>query len=146
MTNEEFMSIARDLLRSRKAEVGATYWLLDDGSETYCKECMVKQKPDGEPGDDYSYSWDGDSDSVELCCECGALLSYTLTDWGVRQELENFIEYGWDWDNPYSCYEMWEVSNGVYGSEQERLFIKALRKGKNRPNELKRITKPKVAA
>lgn len=89
------------------------YWLMSDASASYCYPCARKAVAaemeivdTGEPTSrwdmeeedrdteelfrdaiDGGYGYSGESDVTASCETCGATLAYTLTDYGVRDEL-----------------------------------------------------------
>lgn len=142
----EFLSEAIALLDERETQAEPHYWIVDgddsDEYEDYCFDCVVKVMPQiwAEPHEHYRYGhWD-ESDCCVLCEECGKLLKYTLTDYGVANELEHFVEYGFDWNNPNECAELARVAHGIYKNEEQwaKLF-EVVTKGENFPDQLQAI-------
>src|SRR5688572_18325358 len=97
----EYLQALATLLDRRESDPEHPYWFhkLPDGSEgdegiSYCLDCLKKRF--GETFDyskhigDYfggGYPGYGESDGCECCDDCGKLLSYTLTEYGVSSEL-----------------------------------------------------------
>lgn len=81
-------------LESIAAGVEAPYprWLggydVDQGP-SYCYDCAAKRVEAGE-AQSVDGGWPQDCDTCCHCEDCGRLLAYTLTEWGVGQELVHF--------------------------------------------------------
>lgn len=74
------------------AEVPYPHWLGGDGADqgpSYCRDCASKLVAAGE-AEFVDGGWMQDNDGCCLCEECGRLLDYTLTDYGVEEELSHF--------------------------------------------------------
>lgn len=143
----DFLRLATTALRQRASDPDYQCWRIDasdDEATSYCRDCL---KPEIGPAvEDWGGGYGGvESDGVEFCECCGKLLEYTLTDYGVSNELSHFAESDlFDWNDADECYELVEVSNGICENpDQERVLINVLLKGKNFPKELKRIRPPK---
>jgi hypothetical protein len=116
----EYINEVRHELDKREAQPKPLCWISDeetgeDSDEDYCRECATGIIS----GDDDKKVTGGmwhESDGVRVCEKCGHLLSYTLTDYGVKSELSHFLEAGWDWNNPSECFEINRVLGGVIGS------------------------------
>ena len=109
----------------------------DDEGLSYCLDCIKKLRPNGVSGIDYRYLYpEGESDGCCHCDECGKMLRYTLTDYGVNEELAIFEENNWDWNDPSDCYRLARMAWGAYSEDQKRRAVKILRAGMNRPAEL----------
>ena len=71
------------------------HWLAGEGSDagpSYCRPCADKAVANGE-GEFVDGGFPGAEDDTCQHCEiCGCLLHYSLTDYGVAQELEHFAE------------------------------------------------------
>lgn len=111
------------VLDNREAEVLGCYWLIggkDDQGESYCLDCIRELKPNAEYGEDYEGGmiW-GESDSCEHCEECGKLLCYTLTDYGVRNELDHFVDTGLDWRSHEECFELARIAHGIVSTDED---------------------------
>lgn len=144
-TEYEFLSLATDLLDQRATDPEYPYWRIDeDEDSTYCLDCLKAQIG---PSFDYSedigerfgggYAAYGESDGSEVCQKCYKLLAYTLTDYGVAEELSHFTEYpdSFDWDNADQCYELARIAHGIWENvDQERALIAILLHGNNRPS------------
>lgn len=80
-------------------ETLACYWIYGcDAGYNYCLDCCeakVAEMKAKNPKADVSVDggWDTEHDSPPFCEPCGARLSGTLTDYGVDQEMDHFIEY-----------------------------------------------------
>lgn len=86
-----------------------------DGAD-YCPACvkkriaeLKKRNPAGEY--DIDGGWRTDHDSLPACETCGAALDGALTEEGCEQEVEHFLEYGFDPTSDHDCYAMDEVIN-----------------------------------
>ena len=120
----QFLRTCEDELLRRMSNPPMEHWFCgddDDEGESYCLDCIMAIRPTAEPGEDYLGAYPpGESDSVAICERCGALLQYTLTDYGLQEELAHFSETDsqWDWDNPDQCYEVQELCGSVYTDKQ----------------------------
>lgn len=88
-----------ELALDRYADQDAPYpcWLAsddhDDDEEYYCPDCAAKAVA-SRPG--FRVVSDGCASEHDGCChcsDCGKLLAYVLTDYGVKAELEHFREH-----------------------------------------------------
>jgi hypothetical protein len=121
-------------LDEHEAELPMPYWLIGDrgGMEylTLCFDCVKKLAPDADDyGDDYDGGFDSEHDGSEQCYECNRILSYTLTDYGVENELYKLCEAGVTADelqNGVTCFELARIAHGVYTDEQKRQFVNAM--------------------
>lgn len=137
---ERYLDACVETLDQRSADVEPVCFFCgegDDSSESLCYDCIhqVPRVPvDAYSNDVARIAWH-ESDSPERCEECGKLLSYTLTDFGVNEELGYFLESDttWYWNNPNDCFELARIGHAVWTVEQKRDLIKVLRKGQNRP-------------
>lgn len=136
---ERYLNICTQLLDQRAVKPDMVYWFCgegDDESVSLCYDCIhaVPRVIDNEWGeDDVCASSYSESDSPEICEECGKLLSCTLTDYGVNSELEHFLESEWDWNSPTNCFELARIAHAVDTVDQKLDLIKVLRKGQNKP-------------
>ena len=77
---------------ARSADVPYPHWLGGDEADqglSYCYECAEKAVSAGD-GEYVDGGWQQDSDGCCHCETCGRLLDYTLTDYGVTEELSHF--------------------------------------------------------
>lgn len=139
-TQERYLNACVEILDQRSADVEPVCFFCgegDDESVSLCYDCIyqVPRVPIDAHSNDIARSAWGESDSPERCEECGKLLSYTLTDYGVKEELGYFAESenAWDWNSPNDCFELARIAHAVWTVEQRRELIKVLRKGKNKP-------------
>ena len=83
-----WLSTVRIELDKREEAAPPSYYLPDnDDGNQYCWECLKKLFPDDD--------WGGGAYSVEYdscmhCETCGRVLSYVLTNYGAKEELEHF--------------------------------------------------------
>jgi len=90
----EWLSTVRIELDKREEAAPPSYYLPDnDDGNQYCWECLKKLFPDDD--------WGGGAYSVEYdscmhCETCGRVLSYVLTNYGAKEELEHFSEHTWE--------------------------------------------------
>lgn len=85
-TLDQLSTIAADL------DVPYPHWLGGqdaDQGPSYCWECATKAVSDGRCAF-VDGGWPQDSDGCCLCEDCGKLLDYTLTDYGLGEELSHF--------------------------------------------------------
>lgn len=128
------------ILSQREADVEAPYYPLDeldtDGSD-YCWDCIRELHPEWVYGQQFTGGQGyHESDSAKRCENCGKLLTYTLTDYGIREELGYFEETSFDWSSPTQCFEMARIVNGLFEDEQRDAALKLLLCGRNLPTEL----------
>jgi hypothetical protein len=137
----EFIDQCKLILHQRQPVPELPYWLCGDGDDeglSLCWDCLHKRRPTAEWGNDLCGGYDCEEDSSEVCDECGKLLQYTLTDYGVDSELENFTEYPFDWEDAQHCYEVASVIDGICDDDTEKQWklYGVLVKGCNRPAEI----------
>lgn len=68
------------------------HWLGGDGADqgpSYCRECAQAHVDNGD-AEFIDGGYQQDNDGCCHCEDCGRLLDYTLTDYGVEEELEHF--------------------------------------------------------
>lgn len=73
-------------------EIPYPHWLGGDGADqgpSYCRDCASKRVAAGE-AEFVDGGWMQDNDGCCHCEDCGRLLDYTLTDYGVEEELSHF--------------------------------------------------------
>jgi hypothetical protein len=130
----ERLSELVNVLDERESQPDRPFWFVGDDadqSELYCYDCVMLEKPNGEYGEDYDGGFCCEEDGCEVCGSCSKLLQYTLTNYGVAQELAHFVEYGFDWDSPDECYALARVAHGIYeDSEQSRQLYEVLITGR----------------
>lgn len=137
--DHEFLSEVIHLLDQREIEVERPFWFINsryDESDTFCWDCLHLVMPKAELGEDFmGGGWD-EHDAAECCIHCGKLLKYTLTDYGVDNELEHFMEVGFDWNFPQECFELCRIAHGLYTDEQKLNFLMLIDFSFNAPSEL----------
>ena len=94
------------------------YWIHNaDEGLSYCYDCcekevarLLKENPAG----DYSVDggWGTEGDSTPFCEICGKRLENTLTDYGGEEELDYFLENGFNPKSDDDCRSMAEVIDG----------------------------------
>lgn len=153
MTRDEFLYIAVRELDRREASPPYRHWLLDKNGDDmvgdFCYACakleldrILAIDPLSDEDDErrviHEYP-ETEDDGCRHCDTCGELLAYTLTNYGVTEELGNFEgAESWDWNNAEDCYHLACIAHGIFENpEQTHALIKVLRKGKNRPATLK---------
>lgn len=98
------------------AEPEPPCWLIgtDEGS-SYCRACAEAALAAGRgTAIDGGYDPPPEADGCEVCETCGALLGYTLTDWGVETETAHFTEQ--PPAAPLSPGEAYEVCRILWGA------------------------------
>lgn len=109
----------------------------DEDSVDYCREHALKrieeikaESPDREPILDGG--WPSDHDSTPYCQYegCGALLDGALTSYGAEQEIDHFLDYGFDPASDDDCRAMAEVVStlhwGQYAEADVRVKFETL--------------------
>jgi hypothetical protein len=146
-----FVDLAVGILDKRQSENPQSAILLDHrGDEVdgwFCLDCVKKRRRKPVAGENFLYAgYIPEEDHSNHCERCGALLDYTLTDYGVDNELSHFVENGFDWNHPQSCYELARVAHGMLKNDRRytRELFKVLRNGKNLPKELAAILPQKA--
>lgn len=148
---DDYLQALIHLLDKRESDPEHPYWFheLPDGSEadegtSYCLDCLKKHFG---PTFDYAkhigdyfgggYPGYNESDGCECCEDCGKLLSYVLTDYGVESELTHYHEYQcFDWNDADSCFMLARIAHGIYQNpKQERMLLGILMAGANFPTE-----------
>ncbi len=77
---------------ARQIEVPYPHWLGGDGADqgpSYCHDCAQIQVKAGN-AEFIDGGWPQENDGCCHCEGCGRLLDYTLTDYGVEEELSHF--------------------------------------------------------
>lgn len=128
--HERFDEIV-SLLDEREGDLKPHYWFCNDTtgreeSEDYCYDCLKKEMPEAERGEHFMGGGCYEGDGCAVCEKCRELLQYTLTDWGVSNELSHFIENPPDKAdllNPVVCYELARIAHGISDKEQALKFI-----------------------
>lgn len=107
--NERIVSICEAV---PPIQPGLTYWLESDATESYCRKHAIEAREKefglGPLLEDKPFyrrteledafflgigaSDGGESDHPEACARCGETLSYCLTDYGMRSEIDYFLE------------------------------------------------------
>jgi hypothetical protein len=73
-----------------KADPLTPYWTgNNDGSWLGCYDCARKRFKE----DQIDGGWSGEEDGPRWCDDCGKLLEFTLTDYGLEEELGHFYEH-----------------------------------------------------
>lgn len=137
----ERISIAIPLLDEREAKAEMPYWLMEDTGASYCLDCIKKKKPDFDFHRDYGDFFDGgfdqEEDGCSHCEDCGKLLEYSLTDYGVDEELEHFLDRDpFDWNDPDDCFHIARIAQGVFTDAQKRNLYNILKTSINKPTEI----------
>ena len=92
-TKIDVRAVVRQLERVASAsEIPYPHWLGGDDAdqgESYCFDCANKKVVGGE-AEFVDGGWMQDNDGCCHCEDCGRLLDYTLTDYGVKEELSHF--------------------------------------------------------
>lgn len=130
----------RSELSKRASDPEHPHWFCGEGDDegiSYCYGCAMQLRPSAQFGDDLCGGYPGyaEADSPEMCEECGRLLSYTLTDYGVTEELAHFSECGFDWNEPNHCFALARVANCVDRDNREQVaqLLSVLKSGRNAP-------------
>lgn len=134
----EFNSQAIHILDQREAQLELPYWFTEDESPSYCELCIKAIKPDAEWIEDYAGGYNCESDGSVICEHCGKGLQYTLTDYGVEQEMSHFEHYALDWDNPNDCHDVARIAHGLLKDDDvmhKRLYD-IFQASENKPEEL----------
>ena len=83
-------------LLAKDVVVKELYWL-DGESEDFCRDCalleieMRNMREGGEPPL-LDGGWGGqEEDGCRHCARCGIMLDYSLTDYGVKAEIDHFL-------------------------------------------------------
>lgn len=122
--------IARNAARfSKRLKHG--YYLEDQkGNDRgeYCPRCAVakvaSERRQGNEWDKYQLDPSSDHDTRITCETCHRFLHGRLTNYGAKEELWHFEEYGFDINSPDDCHS-WELCEGVWiedSDEYRRLF------------------------
>ncbi len=118
----EKLSELKALLDEKESSPELPYWGVDDEATSYCRHC-IKAIYDGE-AESIHGGFSCEEDGCCHCEECGNLLQYTLTNYGVESELANFEAYPPEnLDNADMCYELGRIAWGLYGQEDMERFI-----------------------
>ncbi|GEM_PF-1837195 len=123
------------------------YWLESDCGDSYCREHAIEARaeefgfgpllrdPDwyrrNEMDDAFfegiSAGRDGESDNCETCSTCGKTLSYVLTDYGARSELDHFLEHPPAVLSGEISYEMNRASLNIWSGSTRRQLLDTAR-------------------
>lgn len=130
----------KEELSKRESAPEHPHWFCgenDDEGLTYCYGCTQELRPSVRFGIDLCGGYPGyaESDGSEHCEKCGRLLSYTLTDYGVKEQLGYFLESGFDWNNPNDCFELARVAYGIVTSNRVQVsqLLYVVKHGRNAP-------------
>ena len=101
-----------------------------DEGLSYCRDCCLAEV--AKLGSDdlrLDGGWVGECDAAPFCETCQHPLDYTLTDYGVEEELNHFEEYGFDLDSPGDACALLKVFSSAYwpGEHGPRLRLLASR-------------------
>jgi hypothetical protein len=123
----------------------ASYWLDSDAGPSYCKKCVKiargKEFDLGAPiVDEVSYNWDDwvgafydgidggfdtHSDSTQACEICGCTLSYILSDYGVDEEIEYYLESPIVELRPEDSYALDRLTLNIWGGGSRKKIVGA---------------------
>lgn len=149
----ELLSLCESLLSKRESSPPYVHWVINkdgyDEEGDFCPECVIgelvrvvtEQGRVDEDDDDtrtiYEYPATED-DGCRHCETCGALLDYTLTNYGVENELDHFSDADsvWDWNDADACFELSRVINGAWTLQQHQKLLAVVVRGQNPPPEL----------
>lgn len=131
----EAVSVIQYRLDERASTPERPYWLIKDHGETYCLDCIKAMKPKAKYGTFYDGGFSSESDHAEHCEGCGKLLEYTLTDYGVEQELAHFEEMGFFWNVKDECYELARIAYGVSTHEQRKRLLQVVAESAHKPDD-----------
>lgn len=111
---------------------GPVYWLESYAGESYCRKHAIEARAEefglGIPLDRPYYRrtaledafWDGifrsvdnESDTTEICSDCGETLSYVLTDYGFQEELDHWIRHPSETTTPEDSYALDRLAMNV---------------------------------
>lgn len=122
------------------------HWFLtedgDDSDENYCYACIMKLKPEAKNGEDYTWygtCW-SEEDGCEHCTECGVLLRYTLTEYGLQNELEHYSDSPFDWSDPVDCAHISPMVDAAFTRNDKRAVVTILLRGANYPEFIRHRT------
>lgn len=119
--DERFSEVKR-LCDERESSPEPPYWIYGDNeAESWCYDCLRKELPSGKIGEDYGGGYSCEDDGSEVCCKCGNLLQYELTNYGVDYELEHFEECSPDLNNADVCYMLGRIAYGIVSDDIERI-------------------------
>ncbi len=147
-----FIIEMHDKLVPHMPEVPDQHWLESDASISYCRPCarearwkelpsfgpVPKEKPFYEvseydlqdlinEGIDGGCHYSGMSDGSSNCHTCGDQLKYTLTDYGVEEEADHFLENPLtesDANNELAIYQIVKVLEKYPDFNDESIIIK----------------------
>ena len=132
MINEKDKKKLIDFFEAQSADLESQpeYWIngADEGL-SYCLECCeekVKQLQQEQPDQEFfvdggSYSAEGES--VASCMQCGKILENSLTNDGCEEEIDYFLEEGFDIESEIDCYTMTLIIESQGWEPIERTFI-----------------------
>jgi len=123
-------------------EPPSTHWLNSDAGPSYCRECAVKARAEefglGEPLDriwwrrtdleDAFYGgidggFEASSEVPEACDTCGRTLSYILTEGGVRDEANCYLEHPLTELREEDSYALGRLTLNVWHGTKRRLLL-----------------------
>lgn len=111
--------------KSSRLEIAYPYWIRGCAEEDWCRACGLVAarhlRRRAKRGEKQNYILDGgycggDEDGCTRCAGCGCLLHYTLTDYGVENELSHFISH-WNPIGPIHPETAYELASIFYGAE-----------------------------
>lgn len=94
----------------------------DEGLD-YCWDCLQGHLPaDLEVGEHWGGGYVMESDGGARCEDCGKLLDYTLTDYGVATELAHFEQSrAPDLSNADECFQLARIAWGICDDDTEKI-------------------------
>jgi hypothetical protein len=102
ITSEAIICDLLQQLRPRAMVPEDFHWIygFNEGGLDWCRRCaerevkrLKRERPDGHFFVDGGFDCH-ESDGSAICCKCGRLLNYSLTDYGVKTEINHFAENG----------------------------------------------------
>lgn len=135
----EFLSACEHKLSQREKVPPPPYWFCNDGDDeglSYCHDCILLLRPNAVWLEDYRGGYAYEEDGSEICENCHCLLDYTLTDYGVDNELDHFSEFPFDWEHAQECFELNRVANGVFSEAQKQELFEIYKASINIPANL----------
>lgn len=138
ITLHETFNKYNQFVRDKALATDNPYWFYNEAKIPYsdalaeewmsfCQPCLLKIYPNPVIGEHYGGGYECESDGVVRCEECGQLLSYSLTDYGVNNELAHFVEADTlEPLTPEEYCELSEIANGIHTDNQRLVFVQLL--------------------
>ena len=125
----------KQIITSHESSPEPPYWFhnhedevpdnLPDEAESLCYKCIHKLLPIAKIGHHFGGGYCNPSDGCVHCVECGVLLQYELTDYGLENELSHWEDCPPDKNsNGDEYYHLARIAGGVHSDKRKSRLAK----------------------